>query len=545
MEIDRDAMMPIFLGESEDNLAEIEETLLELEAAPDDREAIARLFRAAHTLKGNAESLGVGAMATCAHALESVLDAVRRRSLAVSAALVSLLLDAHDALRAMLAVVAKGESARIDEHEALLRALAKAAEEGIVTRLRTSSSPGPDGGDRGRGSRSKTLRVALATLDRILASTGELSIARGRLHTALGRGPVSGSVADALEESDRLLAELHEHAMRLRLVPLGPMLRQQARIVRDLAASTGKLARLVIEGDDVEVDTAVAHELRDPILHMVRNAIDHAIEPPGDRIDRGKDPVGTVRISARRETGCLVVRISDDGAGFDRARIAERAVEAGLIPAGATPSDREIDALVFAPGFSTAREVTELSGRGVGMDVVARNVAAMKGTIAIESEPGRGATVTLRVPLTLAIISGFAVAAADETFVLPLDSVRECIDLRGVERREPAGVILLRGDPLPYLRLREIFALPGAAPRCESVVVVEHEGRRAGIAVDALCGERQAVVKPMGCLFESCAGVAGSTILGDGRVALILDVASILERAAAAQSRRAERGAPS
>jgi two-component system chemotaxis sensor kinase CheA len=290
----------------------------------------------------------------------------------------------------------------------------------------------------------------------------------------------------------------------------------------------------VMEGEDVEVDTAVVVGLRDPIMHMIRNAVDHAIETPDERRARGKDPVGTLTLRARHEAGRILVEIEDDGAGFDRARILERARALGMVDgSGSTLTDDQVHAFVFAPGFSTSRSVTELSGRGVGMDVVLRSVLALKGTLSVRSEPGRGSVVTIRVPLTLAIINGFAVGAAEETYVIPLESIRECIQLPPSVRRhdDGRGVMNLRGVALPYLRLRELFGLPGAPQGGECVVVVEHDGWRAGIAVDALLGERQAVVKPLGKLLDRAGGITGSTILGDGRVALILDVASILRGA--------------
>jgi len=376
----------------------------------------------------------------------------------------------------------------------------------------------------------------------IVTHTGELSIALERLRTVLSQVDATGQGLDALVEADRVFGDLRSLAMRLRLVPIGPMFHAQARNVRDLAAAHGKAARLVVEGDDVEVDSAVVDELRDPITHMIRNAVDHAIEPQETRTRAGKDAVGTIVLRARHEAGRIVVELCDDGAGFDRERILARARERGMIAEGSRLDDDDVYRLVLEPGFSTASAVTDLSGRGVGMDVVARNVAALKGTLAIASRPGEGSTVTIRVPLTLAIIDGFAVGVADETYVIPMDAVRECLALPrggGGAPSAGSGLLELRGAPLPFLRLREVFALPGAPPPIESVVVVESEGTRVGLAVDALHGESEAVVKPLGEVLERADGVTGSTILGDGRVALIVDVPTILRNA----MRRGERAA--
>jgi two-component system chemotaxis sensor kinase CheA len=271
---------------------------------------------------------------------------------------------------------------------------------------------------------------------------------------------------------------------------------------------------------------------------MLRNAIDHGIELPEERVARGKDPVGRLTLGARREASHIFIELSDDGAGFDRKRIGERAREDGDAAAG-TLDDEDLLRIVTKPGFSTADGVSDLSGRGVGMDVVRRNIEALRGSIRIRSREGRGSTIGLRLPLTLAIIDGFFVEVAGETYVLPLDNVTECIELPRSERaeRDGSGVYNFRGKALPYMRLRDLFALQGAAPAREHIAIVKHGERHAGIAVDGLLGQDQAVIKPLGALFRDVPAVSGSTITGSGNVALILDVAAILrlcdERAAA------------
>ena len=535
MEIDREVVMPIFLGESADNLGALEEAVLRLEAAPADEEALATIFRCAHTLKGNAEALGIDALAACAHAVESVLDGLRKQALSVTRPIVSLILEGHDALRGMLAAAAAGATPSADACAELVGRLSAAAEGQIPEPEGEPSPPAVAPVARDWSARRATLRVDLRTLDRILTFTGELSIARARLRTVLDRAVPLAEASDAMGETDRIFDDLREQVMRLRLVPVGPLFRQQLRAVRDLAPAHGKLARLAIEGEDVEVDTEVVERLRDPVMHMIRNAIDHALETPSARRDMGKDPTGTITLRARHRAGRIIVEVADDGAGFDRARILARARGLGMPIDEAVVRDADVYALVLSAGFSTSESASDLSGRGVGMDVVARNVAAIKGTIAIDSTRGRGSVVSVSVPLTLAIINGFAVRAADETYVIPLESVRECVALppRHGSADRAGGVLNLRGEVLPYVRLRDAFCLPGAVPCNESVVVVEHEGGRAGLAVDELRGESQAVVKPLAAMLGGTGAIAGSTILGDGRVALILDVASILRSAKA------------
>lgn len=319
--------------------------------------------------------------------------------------------------------------------------------------------------------------------------------------------------------------------MRARLVPLGPVFRRHVRTVRDTAAACGKLARLVMEGEGVEVDTAIVDHVRDPLTHMVRNAVDHGIESPAARAAAGKDACGTVTLRALREGGSIVIEVADDGAGLDRDRILARARAAGLVSEGAQPPDSEVFRLVFEPGFSTVEAVSEVSGRGVGLDVVQRNVAALRGTVAVASEPGRGTTITLRLPLTLAVIAGLNVRVGDETFVIPLDSVVECIELRADERphEDGRGVVNLRGRSLPFISLAHLFDLGSGSDRGE-VVVVRTGEEMAGLAVDAIVGDGQTVIKPLGKLFRSVSGVSGASLLGDGRVALILDVPAIVRR---------------
>jgi len=530
VELERETVMATFIGESEENLVALEAGLLGLDRAAGNDDAIAEIFRTAHTLKGNSESMGFEAMGACAHALESVLDAVRKGTVNVTPALVTVLLAGHDALQSMLAIIAAGGTPERGPYDDVIQNMTEAASGEVDAGELPDAMffPAPVAAGSTRKAR-KSLRVDLATLDRILNNTGEMSIALARLRAAIHE---AGLAPEAILEVDRVFEELRDQAMRLRLVPIGPMLRQQLRGVRDVAAAHGKQARLVVEGDDVEVDAAVLDGLRDPVTHMIRNSIDHALETPEVRAAAGKDPTGTITLRARYAAGWVIVDVCDDGAGFDRASILRRGRALGFVAEGAHPGDDELLRLVFVPGFSTAATVTDLSGRGVGMDVVAKNVASLKGSVSVRSTDGQGSTVTVRVPLTLAIIDGFAVRAASETYVIPMESVRECIGLPGSgggdHARASEGIVNLRGEPLPYVRLRSILGLTGDAERTESVVVVEHHGVRAGLVVDALQGEMQAVIKPLGGGLERVDRIAGSTILGDGRVALILDVPALL-----------------
>jgi len=547
MEIDHALLMQTFSAEAEEQLAAMEQGLCGIEQRPDDGELLASVFRAAHTFKGNAGTVGLHALAAHADAIEDALDAMRTGRLAVDARLVSALLAAVDALRAELA--ATGDEGAGDEGASKAHDAAFAAVQRLVKptgeRLPVAQPAESAGGLAARASASapahgNTLRIDAAKLDRMLSLSGELSIARGRLRThLLGAGP--GALEQALEshvEADRLYRELQDEIMRARLVPLGPIFRQYQRVVRDLALEHGKRAELMIEGEDVEIDTTVAEHVRGPIMHMLRNALDHGIESPERRNAVGKDAVGRITLVARRDASHIAIELRDDGAGFSRSKIAARA---GLALEDAHAlEDAELLERVFEPGFSTAELRSALSGRGVGMDVVRRNIEALRGTVAITSEEGVGSTVVLRLPLTLAIIDGFFVDVAGDTYVIPLEAVTECQELlpETVRHADGSGVVSFRGQPLPYLRLRELFGLEHAAPGREHIAVVKIGERQAGIAVDALLGQDQAVIKPLGPLFRDVPAVAGSTIGGDGRVALILDVAALLDLAEARAQQR-------
>jgi len=316
--------------------------------------------------------------------------------------------------------------------------------------------------------------------------------------------------------------------MNVRLVPAGPALGHFHRIVRDLAASQEKRVMLSIEGGDVEVDTTVIEQLKDPITHMIRNAIGHGIETPAVRLAKGKTPAGLIRIVLANVYGGIAIRFSDDGAGLNETAIVERAHGLGLD--ADRLSRQELWDLTLHPGFSTAAEVTDLSGRGVGMDVVRRNIDALRGTMSIHSDAGAGTAIEIRLPLTVTVIEGFAVGVADETYVIPIESVIECIEMPA-ESSEATGIIDLRGEPLPFLRIQRLFGLKSSAHVRENVVVVEDGDRRTGIVVDALFGSSQVVMKPMGRFLRQVPGVAGSSILGNGRIALILDVPEIITQA--------------
>ncbi len=537
MELEDDVLLQTFAAESEENLAAIEQSLIALERAPREEEALRAIFRAAHTIKGNAATLGFRAVAEFAHLFEDVLDRLRKHELRFGTALASELLGAVDVLRQSIPRAIAGH----DELSERAPAVTAALQQHLAVGPEGAAAPTAAGGGTaavpaqpGPELATRSLRVDVEKLDRMLRLAGEIAVARGRQRALLeASGPGDGEALEVHRETDRLLLDLQEQIMQARMVPIGPVFRRHERAVRDIALAHGKLAQLVVEGDEVEVDTAVVEHMRDPLTHMIRNALDHGLEPPEQRAAAGKPRAGRVTLRARRDASSIVIEVADDGAGLDLGRIRQAAAERGLETSRLR--EAELQALIFHPGFSTAPAVTELSGRGVGMEVVRRNVELLRGTIAVDSAPGAGTTVSIRLPLTLAIIDGFSVGAGEETYVVPLDAVVECLELPRAAGAPSAGcgLIEVRGAALPFLRLREMFGLPAAAPGRENVVVVSQDGRLAGIAVDALHGRSQTVIKPLGQMFRGVPGVAGSTILGSGRVALILDVPALLREAVA------------
>lgn len=547
VDIDMDAILELYLAESLEGLGEMEAALMELERHRDNPELVHLLFRQAHTIKGGAATVGLADVSELAHALEDLLDQLREGTMAVSSAIVTLLLRAVDALRAAIPDAVRGAEELAPEYQTVLAALVSHRDHTVpghpahpTPAEPMSIVPRPDGAGVAR---ARTLRVNVDKLDQLLDLTGEMAIMRGRARQAFESRHQDGDepMLAALWELDRLQHELQEQVMKVRMVPLGPVFRQFARTTRDVSMSQSKLAHLVVEGEDVELDMTVVEQLRDPLTHMLRNAIDHGLELPAARQAAGKPSIGTVTLRARHDRGGVLIEIADDGAGLDRERILRRARQAGLVEDGAQLSDAEVYRLILVPGFSTAETVTELSGRGVGMDVVRRNVEALRGTLTLESRGGAGTTIGIRLPLTLAIIQGFAVGVGEETYLVPLDAVTECLRLPAEERLrdEATGLLELHDEMLPYIRLRHRFALPGRGATHESVLVVRDERGQVGLVVDALHGESQAVIKPLGKMFSNITGVSGSTILGNGRVALILDVPTLLDAARSAASRAA------
>jgi two-component system, chemotaxis family, sensor kinase CheA len=500
MTVDYAAVMEVFVNETKENLETMEEALVALEDSPGDEEPLQAVFRNMHSLKGNAASVGLEDVAEFAHIIEDLLDRLRTRSLVLTPELTTVLLRSVDALRSMVA----GRT----RQEMLAHARGDAP---VVPQV------------------SAALRVDMRKLDHLLGLVGEVAVAREQLGTQLEtlRTAEAAVVRDLHHAADRIYIELQDAVLDARMIAVGPSLRRYARVVRDASRAHGRQTRLVVEGENVGLDMHTLQMLKDPLTHILRNAVAHGIEPPEARRAGGKDPQGLVVIRAERDGPNIRLSVSDDGAGIDVEKVRARAVAQGLVAPTADLGPQQVNALIFRPGFSTADEVSNLSGRGVGMDVVRRNVESLRGHVGVQSVRGTGTTITLRLPLTVAIITGFSFLVAGQVFVLPIDVVSECVDGSTLSSKQRYGIANMRDAGVPYVRLRELWKLDGPSER-ESLIVVDHDGRRVGLVVDELHGSGQFVIRPLGRVLSQIVAISGSAITATGRVALIIDVPSLV-----------------
>ncbi|MYM74659.1 chemotaxis protein CheA [Duganella sp. FT134W] len=371
---------------------------------------------------------------------------------------------------------------------------------------------------------SRSIRVDSDKLDRLIDLVGELIIAGARANL-IGQRIQNTELLECTSTMTGLVEDVRDAALELRMVKIGATFNRFQRVVHDVARELGKDIGLMVDGEDSELDKTVVEKIGDPLMHLVRNAMDHGIEPAEVRVAAGKPAKGMIKLNAFHESGSIVIEVSDDGGGLRKEKILAKAIERGLVDPERKLTDSEIYNLIFEAGFSTAEKITNLSGRGVGMDVVKRNIQALRGSVDVGSKEGQGTTVTVRLPLTLAIIDGFLVQVGSSVFVIPLDMIEECIEYATEPGQDYTN---LRGQVLPLVRLRQVFRIDGAATRRESIVVLKFGNQRAGLVVDTLLGEFQTVIKPLSPLFSEVKCISGSTILGSGEVALILDVAALM-----------------
>jgi len=525
-----------FVNEAGEHLATIEAQILVLERDPTAADPLNAAFRGFHTIKGLAGFLDLGDIREVSHEVETLLDRARNQELLLTPAIIDVVLESADYLKRAVAWVHAGLSGKAGEAPAfdklLERVLAvlegthvQAAEPEPVEKAKPVEKSAASEAEA-----ASTLRVDAGKLDYMMDMVGELVIAQSLItHNPEIGSLESGPLQRNLQQLGRITAEVQRVAMSMRMTPVSTLFGRMNRLVRDLTRKNGKKVRLDLSGEETELDKAIIEQLADPMMHMVRNSLDHGLEGPEERVANGKTPEGTLVLSASHQASHIVIEITDDGRGLNTERILAKAREKGLVSEGHNLSENEIFYLIFEPGFSTAEVVTDVSGRGVGMDVVRRQIMGLRGRIEIRSTKGKGSTFLLRVPLTLAIIDGLIVGVGPERYIMPINSVREMLRptpdmIFTLEGR--SEMALVRGELLPIVRLDRRFGIEGARqnPAEALFVVVEAQGTRFCLLVDEMLGKQEVVIKSLGETFRQVAGISGGAILGDGRVGLILDV---------------------
>jgi len=537
-----------FLVESDEILEGMGRDVLELEKHPSDVDILNRIFRVAHTLKGTSGFLGYQQIADFAHVLEDLLNKLRKKEVAVNTAIIDIFFEAYDVLKELLIRVKKDnrepmELTRIMGKLGALIHGQELPESGSLSTLNAAAADEPQQTEIPGQQRAAdtTVRVDVLRLDDLMNLVGELVLARNRFsqsaHHLVEEYETFAGVRDILESSqqiDFITTEIQMAVMKTRMVPVAKVFNKLPRLVRELSRDTGKEIDLQIYGKETELDKSIMEELNDPLIHIIRNAVDHGIESPDDRVRAQKPKQGTIIVNAEHDGNHIVISIEDDGRGMDVEVLKNKAVEKGIISddRAREMSDREAFNLVFTPGFSTAETVTSISGRGVGMDIVRTNIAKLKGFIEIDSAVGRGTVLTLKLPLTLAIIQGLLVKASEEIFAIPLSSVVEVVRVRSSEFNLLGNrrIMRLRDSVVAVGRMSDVLGLAERQPVPEwsHVVVVGWSDQRFGIIVDEFLGQREIVIKSLGDLLGDIPAIGGSTILGDGRVILILDVGQFM-----------------
>lgn len=581
---DNQELLSEFHGEAVDHLQQIEAALLALDQQPDNPEALNSIFRSFHTIKGNAGFLGLVPMHTLAHEVESLLDLARNNKLRLTAPIITEILRSRDALSALTLQVARALEKRQMPDQIIpvghlirsVKRLASSAEGAplnnavavapppaavevplpvavpapsadVVPFPVLESAPSPAAAPTRavaatqaaapKTAAAATVRVNTEKLDSLMDVVGELVIVQSQLiESARARGEEGSPLQRNVAQLSRITKELQHTAMSLRMIPIKPTFQKMERLARDLARDFGKKVHYVTSGEDTELDRTVVEEIGDPLVHMVRNALDHGLEAPAARSAAGKSETGTLHLRAYHQGSNIVIELQDDGRGIDPERIYKKAVEKGVIAAGTVLTREETLALIFAPGFSTAEKVTSVSGRGVGMDVVKRNIDKLRGKIEITSDVGHGSVFKIKLPLTMAIIDGLVVRVGADRFILPSTSVQRALRpaRESISTIHGQGEVLdLRGRLVPVHRLHRRFDIPADSENIWDgiVVIVENNGRAAALLVDEMVSKQEVVIKNLGGFLQGISGVAGGAILGDGNIALILDPASLFQAA--------------
>ena len=537
-------LVGIYLEDAREHLAVLDDALLQLERAGPAPEVVTSLLGPLHTLKGNSRMIGLIGVKDYVHRLEDAFARVRDGSLGLTPAVLQCLFEGASALREAVeaAGVDGGKPRDLGPEKAVLDSLLVAAPPASSSSVAPASGgadrPARPGDKALAAARSSMVRVDFFKLDQLLNLVGELIVHRTKL-TEMARqvsvvAPEAGQeLLDSVHQLATVSTQLQETIMDIRMLPIRHVFERFPRLVRDLAHAQNKKIELILQGEDTRVDKAVIDEIGEPLVHLIRNAVDHGLETPEVRSAAGKSPVGTILLSAAQESSQVVITLVDDGTGIDAAEVKLRAVERGFLSADETMSDREIVQLIFAEGFSTARAVTDVSGRGVGLDVVVRSMERLNGLIEAETIPGAGTRFTLQLPLTLAIITVLMVEVGSNVYALPSGAVVESLRIRPEEVSQMNGrdTLRVRDRIIPILHLADFFGVASEARGEAAYAVIVGRGeKRLGLSVDRLLGQQDVVIKGLDTVVSGAGlGVAGATILGDGRVVLVVDVAALFE----------------
>ncbi len=580
-----------FLVESNDHLEDVESKILRLEESAEDLDIINGIFRPIHSMKGSAGFLGLKDIGKVSHELETLLDEARKSKLKITPEIIEILYEGLDILKKLRVSVVnkmdgKDVSTEVIDYQPLLLKISQALGKNLVSKPKKESEPKPppEGVKLGEilvikgnvseeqldaalkqqskhvgeilvekgattpqkvntalkiqnkmgKATSETVKVDTQKLDSLVNLVGELVIANALINEFLGSN--ANGANKNISHLNKIVKEIQDEVMSMRMVPLKSTFQKMARLVRDVSSKMGKKVHLEISGEDTELDKTVTEEIGDPLVHIIRNSIDHGIEPNEERVAKGKPAEGLVRLDAFHRGGNIVIEIEDDGKGLCKERLLKKAIEKGLIEQNASLSDQQIYNLIFAAGFSTAEKVTDISGRGVGMDVVKKNVERLRGKVDISTVEGKGTKISIKLPLTLAIIDGMIVQVGAEKYIVPMLSIEESIrpkkdDISTVLHR--GELINVRGNLLPMVRLHNLYNIkPKKTNPWEALIlIVEGEGQRCGLLVDDLLGQQQIVIKSLGEQFRNIKGISGGAILGDGHIGLILDVGGIINLA--------------
>lgn len=564
-----------FAVESAELLTEMESALLALGNNAGSEDDFGRLFRAIHTIKGSASIVGFEAIEHFCHGIENILVPIREHELSLDQQLVALLLKCHDHILLMMGQhCVSGESKEIfapsAKHKILLDQLqqwaaypASGQGEQLKYGMLDESCLGNDAESAGSGfnlfedvddlqlhceqppggvsvdtalpseavaGKQHSVRVDAVRLDQLANLVIELVTASSVLEAHVRRLGDHGAVESVTHVAD-LVKQMQEKTMSFRMVPVQSLFMRFQRVIHDIGSATGKRIKLLVSGGETELDKVVADKLHDPLLHLVRNAIDHGIEMADGRALHGKPPIGTIHLQAFHDSGNIVIRVTDDGQGINLESVANKAVERGLAKRETLPAGAGLLSYIFEPGFSTLEDATMLSGRGVGMDVVRKVVESIRGRIDVETDAGIGTTFQISIPLSLSLVDGFMLSLGSNLYIMPMDLVLETMELPGAERRVdmPNGCLQVRDQLLPCLDLRKILGVVEPSPAIQHVVVFKNGGTGVGLVVDRLHGEIKTVIKPLGRIFRNATCVSGASILGDGSIALLLETGKLIE----------------